>query len=275
MIKTSGHAAIPGKKKTGSTKEMVIVIIEALLLALVIRTFFFQPFTIPSGSMRPTLLVGDYLFVSKYAYGYSRFSLPLAPNLFSGRIWGAEPRRGDVVVFRHPDNTSLDYIKRVIGLPGDRVQMRAGALYINGTAVQRQKIGETRNVDMIGDIPPAGRQFNPAADRPVSVYRETLPNKVSYNTFDIFPMGPGDNTRVYEVPPGHYFMMGDNRDNSLDSRFSLGYVPFENLVGRANLIFFSIGGDSSAWQLWRWPANIRWGRLFSFVQTVKAVPPGS
>lgn len=273
MIKTSGRSA-PGKKKTGSTRETVIVIIEALLLALVIRTFLFQPFTIPSGSMRPTLLVGDYLFVSKYAYGYSHYSLPFSPNLFAGRIWATEPKRGDIVVFRHPHDTSLDYIKRVIGLPGDKVQMRGGELYINGTAVLRQKVGETRSVDMIGDIPPGGRLFNPAVDSPVSVYRETLDNNVSYNTFDILPMGPGDNTRVFEVPAGHYFMMGDNRDNSLDSRFEVGYVPFENLIGRANLIFFSIGGDSNAWQIWRWPANIRWGRLFSFVQAVKDVPPG-
>jgi len=274
MSRISGQHA-PEKKATGSTREMVIVIIEALLLALTIRTFLFQPFTIPSGSMRPTLLVGDYLFVSKYAYGYSHFSLPLAPDLFSGRIWSAEPKRGDIVIFRHPGDTSLDYIKRVVGLPGDSIQMQGSVLYINGTAVQREKIGETRDVDMIGDLPPPiSHIFNPAVDRPVSVYRETLPNNVSYNTFDIFPMGPGDNTGVYEVPAEHYFMMGDNRDNSLDSRFELGYVPFENLVGRANLIFFSIGDDSSAWQLWRWPANIRWGRLFSFVQTVKDVPPG-
>lgn len=273
MSKTSGRSA-PGKKKTGSTRETVIVIIEALLLALVIRTFLFQPFTIPSGSMRPTLLVGDYLFVSKYAYGYSRYSLPFSPDFFAGRIWATEPKRGDIVVFRHPHDTSLDYIKRVIGLPGDKVQMRGGELYINGIAVLRQKVGETRSVDMIGDIPPGGRLFNPAVDSSVSVYRETLDNNVSYNTFDILPMGAGDNTRVFEVPAGHYFMMGDNRDNSLDSRFEVGYVPFENLIGRANLIFFSIGGDSSAWQIWRWPANIRWGRLFSFVQTVKDVAPG-
>jgi len=162
----------------------------------------------------------------------------------------------------------------VVGLPGDTVQMRGGVLYINGTAVPRQKIGETSDIDMIGDIPPAGRLFDPAVDKPVSVYRETLPNNVSYNVFDIFPMGPGDNTKLFEVPAGYYFMMGDNRDNSLDSRFSLGYVPFENLVGRANLLFFSIGGNSSAWQIWRWPANIRWRRLFSFVQTVKDVPSG-
>ncbi|RCL03101.1 MAG: signal peptidase I [Candidatus Tokpelaia sp. JSC189] len=265
--------SISGKNKTGSTKEMVLVIIEALLLALVIRTFLFQPFTIPSGSMRPTLLVGDYLFVSKYAYGYSHYSLPFSPDLFSGRIWAAEPRRGDIAVFRHPQDTSLDYIKRVIGLPGDRVQMRDGNLYINGMIVLREKVGETRSVDMIGDIPPEGHLFDPTLDRPVSVYRETLDNTVSYNTFDILPIGLGDNTEVFEVPAGHYFMMGDNRDNSLDSRFGVGYVPFQNLIGRANLIFFSIGGNSSAWQVWRWPANIRWNRLFSFVQTVKDIPP--
>ncbi|RCL03386.1 MAG: signal peptidase I [Candidatus Tokpelaia sp. JSC161] len=251
------------EKKT--TKETLIVVIEALLLACVIRTFLFQPFTIPSGSMRPTLLVGDYLFVSKYAYGYSRFSFPFSPKFFSGRIWSAEPKRGDIVVFRHPENTSIDYIKRVIGLPGDKIQMRAGVLYINNLAVKRTKIAETKNVDLVGSIPPSGELFDSTRDLPVSVYRETLPNNISYNTFDILEEGPGDNTRVYQVPEGHYFMLGDNRDNSLDSRFSLGYIPFENLIGRANILFFSIGGDSSAWQIWRWPAYLRWERLFRFV----------
>jgi len=161
------------KKTTGGTREMLIVIFEALFLAMMIRTFLFQPFTIPSGSMRPTLLVGDYLFVSKYAYGYSRFSLPLSLNLFSGRIWAAEPKRGDVVVFRHPGDTSLDYIKRVVGMPGDSIQIRGGLLYINNIAVERQKIGESVNIDMIGDVPNSGylrgHLFNPAVDRPVSI----------------------------------------------------------------------------------------------------------
>ena len=241
------------QKKSGGFGETVSVIVQALLLALVIRTFLFQPFSIPSGSMRPTLLEGDYLFVTKWAYGYSRYSLPFSPPLFSGRIWGGEPERGDVVVFKYPPDPSLDYIKRVIGLPGDHIQMREGQLYINGTAVPREKIGQIDNVDIT------------ELARPVDIYRETLPNGVSYETLDLSPNSVGDNTREFVVPEGHYFMMGDNRDNSTDSRFSVGYVPAENLVGRANIIFFSIAGGASPLEIWRWPSEIRLSRMFSWV----------
>jgi len=240
-------------KKSGGLGETISVVVQALLLALVIRTFLFQPFSIPSGSMRPTLLEGDYLFVTKWAYGYSRYSLPFSPPLFSGRIWGGEPERGDVVVFKYPPDPSLDYIKRVIGLPGDHIQMREGQLYINGTAVPREKIGQIDNVDIT------------ELARPVDIYRETLPNGVSYETLDLSPNSVGDNTREFVVPEGHYFMMGDNRDNSTDSRFSVGYVPAENLVGRANIIFFSIAGGASPLEIWRWPSEIRLSRMFSWV----------
>lgn len=240
-------------KKSGGLGETISVIIQALLLALVIRTVLFQPFSIPSGSMRPTLLEGDYLFVSKYAYGFSRYSLPFGPNLFSGRIWSAEPKRGDVVVFKLPSDPSIDYIKRVIGLPGDRVQMRGGVLYINDQPVKRERIGTINNPDVTEQ------------NRPVEVYRETLPNGVTYDTLDLMPNAIGDDTRVFEVPAGHYFMMGDNRDNSLDSRFSVGYVPFENLVGRANIIFFSIADKASPLEFWKWPSDVRLGRLFDAV----------
>lgn len=261
-------------KKSGGIKEIISILAQALILALVIRTFLFQPFTIPSGSMRPTLLVGDYLFVSKYAYGYSKYSMPFSPDLFSGRIWGGQPKRGDIVVFRYTTNNQ-DYIKRVIGLPGDRIQMKDGVLYINEQPVKREKVGKTRSLDIVGEIPgEPTNSYDPARDGAVSVYRETLDNGVTYDTLDILPAGPGDNTSLYEVPQGYYFMMGDNRDNSEDSRFSIRYVKEENLIGRANLIFFSIGGDSSAWQIWRWPLDIRWNRIFSFVQTIKDVPPG-
>lgn len=240
-------------KKSGGIGETIMVIVQALLLALVIRTVLFQPFSIPSGSMRPTLLEGDYLFVSKYAYGFSKYSLPLSPDLFSGRIWGSEPKRGDVVVFKLPSDTNIDYIKRVIGLPGDRVQMRGGALYINDEPVQREKIGTISNPDVTEQ------------NRPVDVYRETLPNGVSYDTLDLAQGTMGDDTRVFEVPEGHYFMMGDNRDNSLDSRFGVGYVPYENLVGRANIIFFSIAGKSSPLEIWKWPSELRGSRLLTSV----------
>ena len=242
------------EKKSGGLGETVSVIVQALLLALVIRTLFFQPFSIPSGSMRPTLLEGDYLFVTKWAYGYSRHSLPFGPNIFSGRIWGAPPERGDVAVFKFPPNPSLDYIKRVIGLPGDRIQMLEGVLYINDEAVPREKIGEIDNPDIT------------EVDRPVDVYRETLPNGVSYDTLDLTPNGIDDNTREYVVPPGHYFMMGDNRDNSSDSRRTVGFVPEENLVGRANIIFFSIAGGASPLEIWKWPTEMRPSRIFDFVR---------
>ncbi|MEC9244691.1 MAG: signal peptidase I [Nitratireductor rhodophyticola] len=241
------------KKKSGGVGETVNVIVQALILALVIRTFLFQPFSIPSGSMRPTLLEGDYLFVTKWAYGYSRHSLPFSPPLFSGRIWGSEPERGDVVVFKFPPNPSVDYIKRVVGMPGDKIQMREGELYINDKAVEREKIGQIDDPDIT------------EMDRPVDVYRETLPNGVSYETLDLTANGIGDNTREFIVPEGHYFMMGDNRDNSADSRFSVGFVPAENLVGRANIIFFSIAGGASPLEIWRWPSEVRPWRIFDWV----------
>jgi signal peptidase I len=252
-IEDDMSVAEKSEKKSGGLGETVSVIVQALLLAIVIRTLFFQPFSIPSGSMRPTLLEGDYLFVTKWAYGYSHHSLPFSPNLFSGRIWGSTPERGDVAVFKLPPNPSLDYIKRVIGLPGDRIQVRDGVLYINDQAVPRVKVGEIDNPDITEQ------------SRPVDVYRETLPNGVSYDTLDLSPNTPGDNTREYVVPDGHYFMMGDNRDNSTDSRFDVGFVPEENLVGRANIIFFSIAGGASPLQIWKWPSLMRPSRLFNAV----------
>ena len=241
------------QKKSGGFIETISVIVQALVLALIIRSVLIQPFSIPSGSMRPTLLEGDYLFVTKWSYGYSRHSLPFSPNIFSGRIWASEPERGDVAVFKFPPNPSVDYIKRVIGLPGDRVQMKSGTLFINGEAVKREKIGQIDNPD-ITDM-----------SGPVDVYRETLPNGVSYDTLDITPNGISDNTREFIVPPGHYFMMGDNRDNSNDSRLEVGFVPFENFVGKANIIFFSIAGGASPLEIWRWPSEMRPDRLFDWI----------
>ncbi len=238
-------------EKKGGVGETISVIVQALLIAIVIRTLLFQPFSIPSGSMRPTLLEGDYLFVTKWAYGYSRHSMPFSPNLFSGRIFFSEPKRGDVVVFKFPPNPSVDYIKRLIGLPGDRIQVKDGVLYINDVAVPREKVGQIDNPDIT------------EVNRPVDVYRETLPNGVSYDTLDIDPNSIGDNTREFTVPAGHYFMMGDNRDNSSDSRFNVGNVPVENLVGRANYIFFSIAGGASPLEIWSWPSELRLDRFFN------------
>src|SRR5437588_8443341 len=180
------------KRKESGIAETVRVIIHALIIALVIRTFLFQPFNIPSGSMKATLLVGDYLFVSKFSYGYSHYSLPLSPPLFSGRIWGSPPQRGDVVVFRLPKDDSTDYIKRVIGLPGDRIEMKQGVLYINDQPVPRERINDFVDIDE-----------NSATTR-VKRWRETLPNGISYNTLDLVDNSYADNTPVYVVPAGHY-----------------------------------------------------------------------
>jgi signal peptidase I len=243
------------KRKEGGFAETARVIIHALIIALVIRTFLFQPFNIPSGSMMATLLIGDYLFVSKYSYGYSRYSFPGSPPIFSGRIMGSEPQRGDVVVFRLPRDDSTDYIKRVIGLPGDRVQMIDGVLHINGVAVKRERISDWVDED-------------PGHTARIKRWRETLPNGVSYNVLDLQENGFLDNTPVYQVPAGNYFMMGDNRDNSTDSRVlnQVGYVPFENIVGKAQIIFFSVEEGESAWQFWRWPWSVRWSRLLTIVR---------
>lgn len=243
------------EKKESTFGETVKVIVQALLLALVIRSFLFQPFSIPSGSMMPTLLVGDYLFVSKYAYGYSRYSFPFSPNLFSGRIWAGEPKRGDIAVFRLPSDPRVDYIKRVVGLPGDRIQMINSVLHINGEPVKRERIG-TFSAD--------GNYETKVNKAPV--YRETLPNGVTYETLDAIANSATDNTRVFQVPEGHYFMMGDNRDNSADSRLSVGYVPLENFVGRAEMIFFSIGDNTSPLEIWKWPSELRFGRLFEMTE---------
>src|ERR1700748_928384 len=184
-----------GTKTESGMGETIRAVVHALLIALVIRTFLFQPFNIPSGSMKATLLVGDYLFVSKYSYGYSHYSIPLSPPLFSGRVFGSQPNRGDVVVFRLPRDTSIDYIKRVIGLPGDKIQMLDGLSYITGEAVKRERAEDY--IDREG--------FQPVR---VKRWHETLPNGVSYYTLDRIEHSEVDTTQVYVVPPDHFFMMG-------------------------------------------------------------------
>jgi signal peptidase I len=240
-------------------------IVPALLIALVIRTVLFQPVSIPSGSMKPTLLIGDYLVVSKFTYGYSHYSLPFGPPLFTGRVFPSVPQRGDIVVFRSPTDESADLIKRTIGLPGDRIEVKGGLVHINGTPVKRERIADFVGEDPCQDMPVFGLIGR------VPRWRETLPNGVSYDTLecplvttDIDP----DNTPLYTVPAEHFFMMGDNRHNSMDSRFlnEVGYVPFENLIGRAQVVFFSVAEDANAWEVWRWPWAVRWRRLGTVVR---------
>ena len=243
-----------GRRRSSSEfVEIVKTVVYALLIALVIRVVLFQPFTIPSASMEPTLFQGDYIIVSKFAYGFSRHSLPFSPALFQGRLLGREPQRGDVIVFKLPRDNHTDYIKRLIGLPGDRVQVRAGVVYINGKGVPRDEMTPTSERTPFG--------FN----RPVERYKETLPNGRSYVTYSYGSDGDVDNTGVYVVPAGHYFMMGDNRDNSQDSRFpeavGVGFVPFENLVGRADLILLSWNDQASLFKPWTWFTDARPSRF--------------
>jgi signal peptidase I len=252
------------KKTEDSAWDTIKVIIQALLIAFVIRTFFFQPFNIPSGSMIPTLRIGDYLFVNKLSYGYGPYSFNFSLNVFgidlfkfgpvpiSGRVLADEPDRGDVVVFKLPTDNETDYIKRVIGLPGDSIQVRDGIVYLNGEPIPREPLADFAEFDEI------------STSQQIRQYRETLPNGASYIVHHIMENSVGDNTQEYVVPPGHFFMMGDNRDNSTDSRFlgQVGYVPYENLVGKATIIFFSHRPDYSILEVWKWPAAIRWNRLF-------------
>ncbi|MBK8175682.1 MAG: signal peptidase I [Rhodospirillales bacterium] len=240
--------------KSNGFWELVKTVVYAVVIAVVVRTFLFEPFSIPSGSMIPTLLVGDYLFVSKYSYGYSRYSLPFGMPLFSGRLLADQPERGDVVVFKLPTDNTTDYIKRVIGLPGDRIQLKNGLLYINDEPVKREPAGQF--------IAHSGLALAQTYHR----YIETLPNGRQHPIIEISDSGPFDNTGVYTVPEGSYFMMGDNRDSSRDSRFlsEVGYVPFENLIGRARVIFFSVDGEALAF--WDWYKTVRFDRLFQIIE---------
>lgn len=258
------------------TKEIIKTVLYAFLIAFVFRTFFYDPYNIPSESMLPTLMTGDYIFVSKMSYGYSKYSTPfISADIFSGRILeGAGPERGDIVVFKLPRDGKTDYIKRIMGLPGDQLQMQSGRLFINGEEVKKERIEdfvfeESENMNCLRTpnfrFPQAG---GPAQCR-YPRYRETLASGRSYNVLDLNPFGNTDNTKVYTVPEGHYFAMGDNRDNSADSRLrpqiGVGFIPAENLVGRATMIFYSTNGDARLWQVWKWPGAARGNRIFTLL----------
>ena len=232
-------------------KSNFLSLFYAILIAIIIRTFFFQAFFIPSSSMEPTLLVGDRIFVSKFSYGYSKHSFPFSLPLINERVLFSEPERGDIIVFKTPENLRIDYIKRLVGLPGDKIQMIDGILHINDIPVKRKKIRSETKLINNGQI------------RNVLVYEETLPNNISYETFD---MGNtrADNTSEIFIPEDSYFFMGDNRDNSKDSRF-IGSVPKNNLVGKAQIIFFATEGGSTILEFWRWPFDIQIDRLFKMI----------
>jgi len=266
--------------KAGAVKEFIEIVktvAYALAIALVLRVLLFQPFTIPSASMEPNLYQGDYIIVSKYSYGWSKHSIPFSPPLFDGRILGKTPTRGDIIVFKLPRDPNVDYIKRLIGLPGDKVQVRGGVVYINGKALPRKEMPSALVDTGYGTIR-AGR------------FEETNPEGRKYATQDYGPDSDADNTGVYTVPAGCYFFMGDNRDNSLDSRFDpgvsafktgpgtckwdyandqyigmqegVGFVPAENLVGRAQLILLSWNADAHLFKPWTWFTEARPSRFF-------------
>ncbi len=235
-------------------KETIKTILFAALIAVFIRTLIYEPFNIPSGSMLPNLLVGDYLFVNKFTYGYSTHSATYGLVPFEGRIGGSLPERGDVVVFKLPRDNRTDYIKRLIGLPGDRIQVRSGILFINDTPVRREYLETTALEE--------GRRLVNA-----KLYREYLPGGRTHTIVEESDAGELDNTPEFAVPPGHYFFMGDNRDNSMDSRTRLvGFVPLENMQGPATRLFLSVDDTYPLWQFWQWPWSIRFDRILMRVE---------
>jgi len=246
------------KESLGDVAKSAMI---AILLAMIVRTFLFEPFNIPSSSMVPNLLVGDYLFISKYSYGYSRHSFPFGVAGFEGRIDATLPNRGDVIVFKLPTNTDIDYVKRLVGLPGETIQMINGRLYINDELVLREAKG------MVEYSKEGGIKTK------VMEYVETLPVGTQHTIYEESDYGPLDNTEKFKIPQGHYFMMGDNRDNSQDSRVQklVGYVPYDNLEGRAEILFFSTDGTAQMFEFWKWPTATRFSRIFDKIGNGK--PP--
>jgi signal peptidase I len=249
----SGALAHGFRARHGVVLDLFELVVVALAVALAVRSFVFQPFDIPSKSMEATLQVGDYVFTEKFAYGYSRFSLPFGSSLPSfGRVFAHAPNRGDVAVFALPSDPKVDFIKRVIGLPGDHIQLIGGVIYINDLPVPQERVEAFSETGQDGE------------PHRVAQYRETLPNGKSYLVLYRSADWPEDTTGVYTVPPGHYFMLGDNRDDSDDSRGIVGYVPFENLIGKAQFTILSVDEQKPAWwKFWTWPGAFRAGRFFA------------
>lgn len=237
------------KKPKSFFESWTFIILVCVVLPMCFRAVLYSPRHIPSSSMKSTLLIGDYIFISKFEYGFSRYSFPLGfkYHYFTGRIGGHKPERGDIIVFRPSVDPSTDFIKRLIGLPGDRIQMRGGRLYLNGGLIPQSRIEDFL------DEGPNNKLI------PIKRYIETLPNGVSYEVLDEIDNGPADDTKEFVVPEGNYFFMGDNRDNSSDSRLSVGYVPEENLIGKAEIIFFS--NKSKFLRIWEWMLSFREGRF--------------
>ena len=263
---------IPAKKKKGGVGETTRFLLLLFVFAVVLRSFIVAPFVIPSSSMLPRMMIGDYLFVAKWPYGFSRYSLPFGLGSFDGRIIAGEPKRGDIAVFRYPGSDE-DYVKRLIGLPGDTIRMRAGQLILNGKPVPKVRIADylmpiTPNSPCEHVAPALAREVEERGARFCAYprFRETLPGGRSYEVLDQVGRGPGDDTGDYVVPEGHYFMMGDNRDNSADSRFSpeengVGFLPADYLIGRALIVFFSTDGSAEWLKPWTWVSAARWDRI--------------
>jgi signal peptidase I len=262
--------AAPRKESLGSLLRFLLLL---FLAALALRTFILAPFSIPSGSMLPRLMVGDYLFIAKWPYGYSRYSFPWGLLGFQGRILGGLPDRGDVVVFHYPGGGNEDYVKRVIGLPGDRIEVRQGVVLLNGRPLPRERIADVAipvspNSPCRGVAPGAVRTLQEEGNTICAIprFRETLPDGTSYDILEQLVSGPGDNFGPIVVPEGQLFVMGDNRDDSLDSRFptsvgGVGLLPVENLLGRVLVAFWSTDGSAEWIKPWTWFSAARWSRI--------------
>ena len=259
------------KAERSETGDFVAFLIKLALFILILRSFIFSPFNIPSESMQPRLIVGDYLLVAKWPYGFSQYSLPFSMPLIPGRILPHSPEPGDVVVFKAPPSAHEDYIKRVIALSGDIVQVSNGVVSINGTPVDRKRIADFE-LPITPNSPCYRPEFESTVENGKRVcrypqFQETLPNGVSYHILDIYEDSEGDNTQAFVVPEGHMFLMGDNRDRSADSRFpaqegqAIGMVPEENLIGRAMISVFSTDGSAEWIKPWTWFTAARWDRI--------------